>query len=181
MSGTVTFSSLVHVGARDDSLPPSEWFASDPVAQFEQFSLSTDSVARTGAQTIVGHADLSDRPVQFTVQRRARDTLSSHLAVIAAKDLLNGAPRTTFSGFRDAVARSGYLATVAWSERWNATASRASYSVTGVVLVTNAAVTGLQEQLQVLVWPCDALGWIGTTAWFCTPSALALLRGESGS
>jgi hypothetical protein len=110
-------------------------------------------------------------PVAFQVDRRARDVLTDALAAVAVEDLLNGRPRTNLSGFRDAVARSGFLCKVAWSERKNAGGTPESFSVWGVVQVTDASVRGVTESLQVTVWPCDLLWWSGTNTCFLTPDA----------
>ena len=167
---TLTFTSGVHVGTRDDSLPWEDWFASSTTAQFSTFTLSSASTVRTGPQGVSGHASLRGAPVIFQVDRRARDVLTASLAAVQVEDLLNGRPRTTLSGFRDAVARSGYLCNVAWSERKNSGGTE-SFSVWGVVQVTDASVRGLTESLQLTVWPCDLLWWTGTDSCFLTPTA----------
>jgi len=171
----VTFSSGVHVGVRDDSTEWETWFAEATTTQFATFKLSSAETVRTGPQGITGHAGLRGGPVIFQVDRRARDTLSASLVGIAAEDLLNGRPRTTLSGFRDAVARSGFLAKVAWAERKNAGGTPESFEVWGVVQVTDASVRGLTESLQLTVWPCDLLWWAGTTSCFLSPTAYAEL------
>jgi hypothetical protein len=170
----LTFSSGVHVGTRDDTTEWETWFAASPTTQFASFSLTSAGAvvrARTGPQAITGHADLVGGPVIFQVDRRARDVLTDALAVVAVEDLLNGRPRTNLSGFRDAVARSGFLAKVAWTERRNSGGAAESFSVWGVVQITDASVRGVTESLQVTVWPCDLLWWAGTTTCFLTPDA----------
>ena len=175
---TVTISSGVHVGTRYDNAAFIDWFAASPTTQFSSFSFtSAGSVpsARTGPQQISGHASLTDLPIEFSVERRARDVLTDSLAAVAVKDLLNGRPRTTLSGFKDAMARSGYLVKVGWSERDNVSGSTNAYEVWGVLQVPDATVRGARESLRLVLWPCDALGWIGTTSWFLTPTEYAAL------
>jgi len=171
---TLTISSGVHVGVRDDATEWTTWFASGTTEQFGSFTLSSASTTvglRTGPQAVSGHASLRGAPVIFQVDRRARDVVTDALSAVAVEDLLNGRPRTTLSGFRDAVARSGFLANVAWSERRNDGGAAESFSVWGVVQVTDASVRGLTESLQLTVWPCDLLWWSGTTSCFLTPDA----------
>jgi hypothetical protein len=178
----VTFSSGVHAGARAAGSMTSAWFSATPTTQFATFSLTSASAPRTGPQGVSGHANLKDAPVEFQVERNARDTLTNNLSLIAVQDMLNGRPRTTLSGWRDAGARSGFLAKVAWSERVNATGALSTpFEVWGVVQVVDASVRGTRENLRVLVWPCDALFFIGTTNWWVTPSAYATLVAEAGS
>ena len=174
----VTFSSGVHVGVRDDATEWDTWFAAATTSQFATFSLTSAGAiarSRTGPQAITGHAGLVGGPVVFQVDRRARDVITDSLAAVAVEDLLNGRPRTTLSGFRDAVARSGFLAKVAWTERRNSGGTAESFEVWGVVQVTDASVRGLSESLQVTVWPCDLLWWAGTTSCFLSPTAYAAL------
>lgn len=158
------------------------WFSASTTTQFTTFTLSSVSVdrgARTGPQGITGHADLSDYPIEFSVDRRARDVLTDSLAAVVAKDMLNGRPFRTLSGWRDAVARSGYLANVAWSERRNDGGAAEEFSVWGVLQVPDASVRGLRESLRILVWPCDALFLTGTDTVSVTPPAYALLPAAS--
>jgi hypothetical protein len=168
---TLTISSGVHVGVRDDTTDWTDWFAASPTTQFTQFALSSANPVRTGPQGIAGHADLRGAPIVFQVDRRARDVLTDSLAAVAVEDLLNGRPRTTLSGFRDAVARSGFLANFAWTERRNDGTGAESFNVWGVGVVTDASVRGFTESLQLTVWPCDLLWWTGTTSCFLTPTA----------
>ena len=170
---TVTFSSGVHAGTRDASTDMGQaWFNGFTTAQFPTFSLTSVSVdvkSRTGPQAVSGHANLWDAPIEFTVERSARDVVTDFLAFVAVKGLLNGRPFTTLSGWRDAVAQAGYLANVSWTERRNDGGAAESFSVWGVVLVTNATVRGARETLQILVWPCCALFMTGTNTVFVTP------------
>ena len=178
---TLTISSGVHVGTRDDSMDWTAWFAASTTTQFATFTLASTSATvsrRTGPQAITGHAGLVGGPVIFQVDRRARDVLTDALAAVAVEDLLNGRPRTTLSGFRDAVARSGYLANVAWTERRNDGGTAESFSVWGVIQVTDASVRGLTESLQLTVWPCCMLFHAGTNNVFMCPDAYDDLIGE---
>jgi len=178
---TLTISSGVHVGVRDDSAEWTTWFAASTTTQFATFTLSSASGTvslRTGPQAITGHAGLVGGPVIFQVDRRARDVITDSLSSVAVEDLLNGRPRTTLSGFRDAVARSGFLAKFAWTERRNDGGTAESFEVWGVGVVTDASVRGLTESLQLTVWPCDLLWWTGTNACFLSPTAYALLVGS---
>jgi len=175
---TLTISSGVHVGTRDDSTAWTTWFAATTTTQFSTFTLSSTNAVKTGPQTISGHADLKGNPITFNIERRARDVVTDSLAAVQVEDLLNARPRTTLSGFRDAVARSGYLANFAWTERRNDGGTAESFSVWGVVQVTDASVRGLSESLQLTVWPCDLLWWAGTTSCFLTPAAYADLVAE---
>jgi hypothetical protein len=95
------------------------------------------------------------------------------------KGMLNGRPFTTLSGWRDAGVRAGVLAKFAWTERRNTGAGDGSFEVWGVAQVTDATVAGTRESLRILVWPCHALFFIGTTNWWVTPDGYALL--EEGS
>jgi hypothetical protein len=178
----VTFSSGVHAGTRGAGSMSAGWFGSAPSTQFATFSLTSASAPRTGPQSLSGHANLKDAPIEFQVERNARDTLTDKLSLIAVQEMLNGRPRATLSGWRDAGVRSGALAKVVWSERVNASGTASSpFEVWGVVQVVDASVRGTRETLRFLVWPCDALFFIGTTNWWVTPSAYALLEAEAGS
>lgn len=175
---TLTISSGVHVGARGAGAINQAWFADSPTTQFTTFSLtsaSTNISLRTGPQGISGHGSLTDLPIAFEFERRTRDVLTDSLAAVAVKDLLNGGPRTTLSGARDAVARSGYLASFAWSERRNDGGAAESFTVWGVCRVTTADVRGLRESMTLLIYPCDYLWWTGTETVYTTPTAYAAL------
>jgi hypothetical protein len=171
---TLTISSGVHVGTRNDATAFITWFAASPTTQFSPFTIT--SAARSGVgvggQAVLGHAGITDRPVVFEFQRRTRDVLNDSLAAVVAKDLLNGQPKTTLSGWRDAIARSGFLVNVAWSERRNAGGSTA-FSVWGVLVVEDASVRGFTESMRLVLHPCDALCWLGTGKWFMSPLAYA--------
>jgi hypothetical protein len=166
---TLTISSGVHVGTRDDASDFIDWFAATTTTRFSTFTLSSAGATKTGPQAITGHADLSGAPIEFQIERRARDVLTDSLAAVVIEDLVGGRPRTTLSGFKDAMARSGELVKVAWSERRNDGGAAESFEVWGVLVVANATVRGLNESLSLVLWPCDALGWVGTTNWFLTP------------
>ena len=176
----VTISSGVHVGQRPEGDPGDfiDWFDAAPTTQFSTFSLTSAAAVKTGPQRISGHALLKGEPIEFGVDRRARDVLTTSLANVAAEALLGGRPRTTLSGFRDAAIRSGFLANVAWSERNNAGGSATPFNVWGVITVPDATVQGTSERLSFTVWPCDAVFWIGTRNWFLTPTAYASLSGS---
>lgn len=172
---TLTISSGVHVGSRGAGSINQGWFAGTTSTQFTQFSLTSsnsDVRLRTGPQAIIGHASLTDQPIQFEFARRTRDVLTDSLAAVAAKDVLNGGPRTTLSGYRDAVARSGYLASFAWSERDNASGTNA-FTVWGICTVNAPTVRGTTESMVLLVYPCDVLWWTGTETLFTSPTAYA--------
>lgn len=177
----VTFSSGVHVGQRDDGLPWEDWFNAVPTTQFSSFTLvgtPRGPGGKVGGTRLSGHAGLRDRPVVFEFQRLTRDVLTDSLAALHAEGLKNGRPSTTLSGFRDAVARSGFLCNVSWTERRNSGGAQA-FSVWGVVLVEEATVTGVTELLQVTLWPCDLLNWGGTGTFFLSPPAFdALIAGS---
>jgi len=169
---TLTISSGVYVGTRQAGPLTSSWFAGSPTTQFTTFSLTSTGVGvklRQGPQGIVGHANLYDEPVVFEFNRLTRDKLSSDLASVAVKNMLNGAPRTTLSGFRDVVAGAGRLAKFSWTERKNAGGAGTSFDVWGVCKVVQPSVRGLSETLQLLVYPCDLLWWTGTDSVFIRP------------
>lgn len=171
---TLTISSGVYVGTRGSGNLTSSWFAGSTTSQFTTFSLTSsnsDVSLREGPQGIVGHADLYDDPVVFEFSRRTRDTITDSLAGVAVKGLLNGGPRTTLSGFRDAVAQAGYLAKFAWSERRNDGGAAEAFEVWGVCGVQAPTVRGLNESMQLLVFPCDVLWWAGTNSVFIRPGA----------
>ena len=177
---TVTISSGVHVGQRPEGDPGDfiDWFAATTTAQFSTFTFSASTAPKTSAQRISGHASLTGAPIEFGVDRRARNIITDHLASIAAQELLGGRPRATLSGFRDAAIRSGFLVNAAWSERDNSGGSARAFNVWGVIVVNDATVSGLNERLSVTLWPCDAAFWIGTRNWFLTPTAYASLSGS---
>ena len=174
---TLEISSGVHVGARGTSSINQAWFSGSPTTQFTTFSLtstSSDVRLRQGPQSITGHADLVDEPIAFEFSRRTRDTLTTSLAAVAAKDLLNGGPRTTLTGARDAVARSGFLAKFAWSERVNAGGTN-DFSVWGIARVAQPSVRGLSETMTLLVYPVCLLWLAGTESVFAAPDCYAAL------
>ena len=176
---TLEISSGVHVGARGTSSINQGWFAASATTQFTTFSLtstSSDVSLRQGPQSITGHADLVDEPIAFEFSRRTRDTLTTSLAAVAVKDLLNGGPRTTLTGARDAVARSGFLAKFAWAERTNAGGANTSFSVWGVAKVAQPSVRGLSESMTLLVYPCSLLWWTGTESAYVDPTTYAALE-----
>jgi hypothetical protein len=157
-----------------------EWFDSTPTTRFSSFTLSSANTVKTGPQAITGHASLKGNPIEFQVDRRARDVVTDSLAAVVVEDLENGRPRTTLSGFRDAAARSGELVNVAWSERRNDGGTAESFSVCGVLVIADASVRGLTESLRLVLWPCDALAWMGTTNWFLCPGAYVEPEEEIG-
>ena len=171
--GVITISSNVHVGTRVRGVQMHQgWFAASPASLFTSFSFT----GSTAAQGVSGHADLTDSPVEFSIQRRVRDVLTASLADVAAQGLLNGRPFKTLSGWRDAGAQAGQLVRVQWSERDNATQTAISaFDVYGVLTVTEASVRGINENLSFVLWPCDALFYVGTNSWFVTPAGYALL------
>ena len=174
---TVTISSGVHLGTRDDSEDFIDWFDASPTSQFSTFSFSATATVKSSAQRISGHAGLRGAPIEFGVERRARDVVSAHLVNVAAEGLLNGRPRTTLSGFRDAVMRSGFLCKVAWSERNNAGGANQAFEVWGVIVVNDATVQGLNERLSFTVWPCCAVAYTGLGSWVLNPECFAELGG----
>lgn len=171
--GTITISSNVHVGTRVRGERMNQgWFAATPSELFTSFSFT----GSTAAQGISGHGSLADAPVEFSIQRRARDVLTDSLASVAAQGMLNGRPFKGLSGWRDALVQSGQLVRVQWSERDNATqAATSAFDVYGVITVTEASVRGLNESLSFVLWPCSALAFVGTNSWLVTPAGYALL------
>ena len=178
MSCSITISSGVHVGTRDDNAAFVDWFAASPTTRFTTVTLqgvARWAGGRTGGSIITGHAGLGGQPVTFEFERLTRDVLTDSLAAVVTEDLINGRPRTTLSGFKDAMARGGELVKVAWTERRNDGSTPESFEVWGVLVVADATVRGTRESLRVVLWPCDALGWVGTTNWFLTPDKYAEL------
>ena len=176
MSCTLTISSGVHVGTRNDAASFITWFAASPTTQFSQFTVTAVPKrvgGQTGGQIIVGHAGLKGQPIAFEFNRLTRDVLTDSLAAVQVEDLLG--VRTGLSGWKDAVARSGFLANVAWNERDNSTGGLTAFSVWGVLQVVDASVRGSAESMRVVLFPCDALSWIGTGSWFLTPTKYASL------
>ena len=167
---TVTFSSGVHVGTRDDSTAFISWFAASPTTQFSTVTLA-----------------LSDVQVLTSVEGRAGDREAvalrfaggglpaayNALKAIDARSVLGGEPRTTLSDFRDAVARSGYL-TLMTLRLYGDDAARTEW---GIVTNVRNTVSGGERGwgVSAVFQPCDALSWVGTTNWFLTPAQYALL------
>ncbi len=175
---TLTISSGIYIGAWQPNEGINQgWFDPSPLTQFTQFSLtSANSGIKQGPQAIVGHADLFDEPVAFEFERRTRDTLTSALAAVAVKNLMNGRTRTTLSGFRDAAVVAGYLARFQWHERRNAQGDAGqAFDIWGICQVVQPSVRGAQERMTLLVRPCDALWWVGTGTVMVTPAAYAAL------
>ena len=175
---SLTITSGVHVGSRGTGSIHQGWFAGSPSTQFTTFALTSanaDVKLRQGPQVIIGHADLDDEPIAFEFSRRTRDALTSDLADVAVKSLLNGQPQRTLSGSLQAVARAGYLANFAWSERTNAGGANTSFSVWGVARVVQPTVRGLTETMTLLVYPCSLLWWTGTETVFVDPTTYAAL------
>lgn len=177
--GTVTITSGVHVGQRGVGSINQAWFASTPTTQFSAITLSSVGGAAQvtqGPQRILGHPGIEDEPVAFEFTRRTRDVLTDQLAAVVVKDLLNGGSRATSSGFRDAVARAGFLARFDWCEpRGSSPSSPRQLSLWGVARVSQASVRGLEQNLTLLVYPCSLLWWSRTESVFVTPTAYAAL------
>jgi len=171
--GTIAISSNVHVGTRVRGERMNQgWFAASPSALFTSFSFT----GATAAQGISGHGDLPNSPVEFSIERRARDVLTDSLAVVAAQGLLNGRPFKGLSAWRDAGVQAGQLVRVQWSERNNATpGSPKAFDKYGVITVNEASVQGQRESLRFVLWPCSALFYVGTLSWLVTPAGYALL------
>ena len=174
--GIITVSSGVHVGATTGTGPMvSAWFSDTPTAQFAPFTLA--GVVRAGgpagAQAVLGHADLGG-PIAFEFERFTRDVLTTSLASVAVQELTNGRPKVSLGGWRDAVARSGRLVNLAWSERRNAGGTTA-FNVWGVLEVVDASARAFSESMRVVLHPCDLLSIRNSGSWFASPSAYAEL------
>jgi len=179
VSGQLVISSGVHLGVQDNDPISQAWFDAAPTVQFSPVTLSSVAAPRTGGQQISGHAALFDAPVEFTFERRTRDVLTTSLASIAVKALLNGGTRRTLSGFQDAVALDGRLCKFVWSERNNATPGSANeFEVWGVFRITSAVVAGTRERMVIQVFPCSILYYTGTDSVAITPSEYDALDDE---
>jgi hypothetical protein len=179
---SLVITSGVHVGVRGAGAIQQDWFGSTPTTQFSTVTLTSANASvsmKQGPQAIVGHAGLSDEPIAFEFERRTRDTLTGGLAALAVKDLLNGGSRTTLSGAQDAVARSGFLANFAWSERNNAGGAPTDFNVWGVCRIVQPTVRGARETMTLLVYPCAVFSWTGTENVFVDPTTYAALPGGS--
>jgi hypothetical protein len=172
---TLTISSGVHYGTRNDAVSFITWFAAIPTAQFAPFTVTSASRpgVGVGGQAVLGHAGLRGQPIAFEFNRRTRDVLTDSLAAVQVEDLLG--VRTGLSGWKDAVARSGYLVNVVWNERDNSAGGLTAFNVWGVLRVEDASVRGFTESMRVILYPCDALTWTGTGNWFLTPTKYAEL------
>lgn len=166
----VTFASGVHVGARDDAQPFIDWFATTPTTQFSTFSLALASAQVLTA--VEGRAgDREQLLLRF--QGRGMATGYDSLKAISARGPLGDRPLVGLSGFLDWMAREAYLTQI--TLRLVGDISRTEWGV--LSNVRNSVGPGSAWSVQAVFNPCDALGWVGTTNWFLTPTVYADLAG----
>jgi len=167
---SVTFSSGVHVGTRDDSEAFVDWFADTTTTQFSPVTLALSSVqVLTSVEGRAGDGE----PVLLRFEGGGMPTAYDALKAIDSRDVVGGAPRTTLGAFRDAVARSGRL--VLMSLRlYGDDAARTEW---GILTGVRNTVAGGERGWSVtaVFQPCDALGLIAG-AWYLTPPAYAELN-----
>lgn len=170
---SVTFSSGVHVGTRNDLVAFHGWFAPGLTTQFAPITLALSDVQVL--TSVEGRAGDSE-PVLLTFRGGGLPAAYDALKAIDCRDLLNGRPRTTLSGFRDAMARSGYLVQMSLQLEGD-TEARTEW---GVLANLRNTVAGGQRGWTVsgVFHPCDALGQIGTTRWYLTPTLYVALAGD---
>ena len=169
---TVTFSSGVHAGVRSDSTDFITWFDETPTTQFAPVTLQLSDVqVLTSVEGRAGDRE----PVLLRFEGGGLPTAYNALKAIDAREVLNGAPKTNLSGFRDAEALSGYLLKMSL-QLFGDSAAREEWGIlTGV---RNTIAGGARGWSVTAVFqPCDALAWRGTTNWFLSPTAYA---GQSG-
>ena len=173
---TVTFTSGIHVGQRPEGAPGNfiDWFAATTTAQFSTFSLQVSGVqVLTSVQGRVGDRD----PVLLRFGGGGLPSAYNSLSAVAARGVLNGAPRVNISDFRDAAIRSGFLVNISMQLEGDAE-PRPDW---GILTNVQNSVAGGQRgwSVEAIFHPCDAAFWIGTRNWFLTPTAYASLAGES--
>lgn len=170
MADTVTFTSGVHVGARGSGAITQAWFAASPTTQFATFTLELSDVQ---ALTSVEGRPGDGEPILLTFQGGGLPAAYNSLKAMDARDLLNGGARTTLSGARDAVARSGYLAQISL-ELEGDSAPRTEWGI--VTQARNRVSGGMRGwSLSCVFVPCDFLWWTGTETVFTNPTAYAAL------
>jgi hypothetical protein len=163
---SVTISSGVHVGERDDTLPRMEWFDPYPVEQFTAFTLA---LADVQVLTSVEGRPGDREPLLMRFQGRGMSTSYDLLKAVDVRELLNGEPRTAMSGFKDAMARSGRLVKISM-RIWRDAYERSEW---GVLTQVRNQIGGGEGSwgVSAIFMPCDALGLINTTTWYMSPAA----------
>ena len=167
---TVTFASGVHVGTRDDNAAFIDWFAAETTTQFSTVTLALSSVqVLTSVEGRAGDRE----PVALRFEGGGLPAAYDSLKAIDCRDVIGGAPRTTLSGFKDAMARSGYLVQMTLRLYGDA-ADRTEWGI--LTNVRNSVAGGERGwSVSAIFQPCDALGWVGTTNWYLTPESYAEL------
>jgi hypothetical protein len=164
---TVTFTSGVHVGVRDDSIDFIDWFEATPTVQFATVTLALASVqVLTNVEGRAGDRE----PVLLRFEGGGLPASYNSLKAIDVREL-QGDVKTTLSGWRDAVARSGLM--VEMSLRlYGDSEARTEWGI--LTQVRNTIAGGERGWGVTAVFiPCDALCWVGTSNWFMSPVAYA--------
>lgn len=166
---SVTFSSGVHVGTRNDAAAFITWFAASPTTEFSPVTLALSGVqVLTSAEGRVGDSE----PVLLRFEGSGLTSAYDALKAIDSRDVVGGAPRTTLGGFKDAVARSGRLMQISL-RLYGDSAARTEWGILSGV--RNSVAGGERGWSVSAVWqPCDALGLIAG-AWYLSPTAYAEL------
>ena len=164
---TVTFSSGVHAGTRaSDSDMNQAWFDASTTSQFTNVTLELADVQfLTQIEGRIGDRE----PVLLTFEGGGMADAYAELKAIDARDLLNGQPFSTLSGWRDAVARDGKLVQAS-IRLYGDDAARTEWGV--LTQVRNRVVRAqLAWTVTAIFHPCDALFLTGTSTVHVTPDA----------
>jgi len=103
-------------------------------------------------------------PITFQwAAQHMRQTAIASLLPIAAVFIARG-PTRTIGGKYDAVVNSGAeLCLFTWSERDRSAATSESRSISGYFRISHSGMSGMNEQLSVVLYPVDRLRFVGST------------------
>jgi hypothetical protein len=164
---TVTFSSGVHTGY---PIPFEDFIAWFDPAVTVQFSPVTLALASVQVLTNVEGRAGDREPVLLRFEGGGLPAAYNALKAIDVRDL-QGEVKTTLSGWRDAVARSGFLVEMSL-QLYGDTVARTEWGI--LTQVRNTVAGGERGWGVTAVFiPCDALNWLGTGNWFMSPTAYA--------
>lgn len=169
---TVTFESGVHLGTRNDAADFIDWFDASPTTQFSPITVAVSSVqVLTSVEGRLGDGD----PVLVQFGGGGLPSAYDALSAVAARGVLNGAPRKTLSGFRDAVIQSGFLLKMSMRLEWDSDAR----SEWGILTNLRNTVQGGQRgwRLSAVFHPCCAVAYTGLGSWVLNPVCFAELGG----
>lgn len=157
MTDTLLIQSGVYVGQRDDTMPPFDWFGTDPVVRFAPLTLQlVQSQIITSVQGLLGTGD----DVTFVVQGSglAFSGVVRQLKQIEARPI--GQVNHSIGGYRDVAVNGGELVRVSLQLLGEAV----PIEDVGIIQVGNTIEGGPGNwRTEILFRPVDAVFFAGST------------------